>query len=168
MMASEQLLHTMVERARTLARPRDDAGAGASIDVLLFRLKDDVYAVELPLLRRIQPAYGLIPVPCPSPAIAGLLNVQGEITGVLDLGAILGQPLPWSPDVQQVLLVDGGEEPVGLLVDEVLGVREIVKDDLDRSVVGQGVSLGVAEARFTLLDLVQLLADRQLIIDDIV
>jgi chemotaxis signal transduction protein len=75
---------------------------------------------------------------------------------VLDLAAALGQE---GSDRREVLLVDTARARVGLLVDEVLGVRWIALDTLDRALAGSGFTRGIADARTVLLDLEALLAD---------
>lgn len=163
-----QLQRIMDERARILGQVREAGTGRGTLEVMLFQLQDEVYAVELALLHGIQPVQGLTPIPCTPSHVAGILNVRGEILTVLNLGALLGQPPTLPTDGQKVLLADGAEGSVGFLVDDVLGMRELALDDIDRSAAGQGFSLGVVEASFSLLNLPQLLADRQLIVEDAV
>jgi chemotaxis signal transduction protein len=64
-------------------------------------------------------------------------------------------------DHREVLLAETPRVRVGLLVDEVLGVRRIALDSLDRALAGSDSTRGIAEARTVLLDLEALLADRR-------
>jgi purine-binding chemotaxis protein CheW len=148
----------LMDRARQLAelpRPADDT---RTIEVLVCRLGIEEYAVELRLLHGVYAAIGLTPVPCTPPFVAGLLNLRGEILTVLDLAAALGLT---GSDQREVLLAETQRVRVGLLVGEVLGVRRIALDSLDRALAGSDYARGIADARTVLLDLEALLADRR-------
>lgn len=146
------------ERARGLAQVPPPADDGRSIEVLVCRLGVEEYALELRLLHGVYPAVGLTPVPCTPPFVAGLLNLRGEILTVLDLAAAMGLT---GSDLREVLLAETPLVRVGLLVDEVLGVRRIALDALDRALAGSDSTRGIAGARTVLLDLEALLADRR-------
>jgi chemotaxis signal transduction protein len=62
-------------------------------------------------------------------------------------------------DQREVLLAQTPRVRVGLLVGEVLGVRRIALDSLDRALASSDSTRGIAEARTVLLDLEALLAD---------
>jgi purine-binding chemotaxis protein CheW len=168
MTSDPQIQRIMEERARILGQVREDGAGQGTLEVMMFQLQDEVYAVELALLQGIQPVQGLTPIPGAPSHVAGILNVRGEILTVLNLGDLLGQPTSLPTDGQKVLLTEAAEGTVGFLVDDVLGMRELALGDIDGSTAGQGFSIGVVEARFSLLNLPQLLADRQLLVEDAV
>ena len=99
-LADEVLFSTISAEEQTLrARARfypvrapsdeqDEALAGDPI--LLCRLHDERYALDLALLRAVQAARGLTPLPCTPPYVAGILNVRGTVVAVLDLAQCLG------------------------------------------------------------------------------
>jgi chemotaxis signal transduction protein len=64
-----------------------------------------------------------------------------------------------APEQHEVLLAETPRVRVGLLVGEVLGVRRIALDTLDRGLAGSDFTRGIAEARTVLLDLEAVLAD---------
>jgi purine-binding chemotaxis protein CheW len=125
---------------------------------MLFLLGTEQYAVESRLLRAVQPPKGLTAVPCTPPYVAGILNVRGDIVTVLDLGIALGLAgASREAERAGVLLVELPQVRVGLLVDEVLGVRPLALDALDRAFSGREAVRGVAESSIVLLDLEHLL-----------
>jgi purine-binding chemotaxis protein CheW len=157
---------TLRERARRLALEPGEAESPtglAEAEVLICRLGDERYAIDLALLRAVQPAHGLTPIPCTPPFVAGMLNVRGIVVTVLDLARLL--ELPDGPPLEAAfaLLTDcaqgSGQGQVGLLVHEVLGVRRLAYGDLDRSLSGNPAVRGIAGGEIVVLDLAALLAD---------
>src|SRR5262245_56247170 len=88
---------TLRTRARQLAQRPVDEDAGATTEVLTFRLGDETYAAGLRQLAAVQSARGLTPVPCAPAYVAGLLNVRGEVVSVLDLAGALELPTRATP-----------------------------------------------------------------------
>ncbi len=147
------------EQARRYAQIPPDSQDASETEVLLFQLGAEQNAIELGLLQSVHPMRGITEVPgSPSPVV-GILNVRGEVVTILDLAAAFGlKSLAQNAGESRVLLVDapaGGR--VGLLVDEVLGVRRLAFAELDRSWLRQDYAGGIAEARVILVNLKQFL-----------
>lgn len=159
MVIDDKAKQILQERARHLAQVAEDRPL-STLEVLAFRLADEQYAADLRCLQAVQRAPALTPVPCTPAYVAGLLNVRGEILTVLALAVMLGlAPSSVAPDAANVLLVDFSGRRVGLLVDELLGVRHVELDKLHRPLVGGNGAIGIAGARIVLLDLPALLLD---------
>jgi purine-binding chemotaxis protein CheW len=159
---------TLRERAATLARAPAAEARGEQTAVLVFRLGDEEYAVELRLLEAVQRTAGLTPVPCTPPYIAGILNVRGEIVTVLDLAAALGLARGALADDERVLLAALPQGRAGFLVGEVLGHRSLALDELQRPLSSRDFVWGIAEARIAVLRLEELCAnDRFEVRDDV-
>jgi purine-binding chemotaxis protein CheW len=146
------------ERARQLARRPEQAPTGEEVDVLLFRLCDETYAVELRLLRAVQQSAGLVPVPCTPPHVAGMISIRGEIITVLDLAFLLGLRHDTFHEQRNLLVADSPHGRVGLLVDEVVDIRRLQVAMLHRGLSSRESTRGIAEATIILLDLEHLLA----------
>ena len=153
------------ERARWLAAEGADEESTqlrAGAEMLICRLRDEWYAVELALLRAVRPARGLAPIPCTPAFVAGMLNVRGTVVTVIDLARGLGLADVPPPEDALVLLTDcagDGRGLVGLLVHEVAGDSWLSLEDLDHSLSGNPAVLGIAEGGIIVLDLAILLAD---------
>lgn len=146
------------DRARRLAEPPPAPDTGKTVDLLLFRLGAEEYAIELKLLRGVRLARGLTPVPGTPAHVAGILNVRGEILTVIDLAAAVGlASAPASGDSAPVILVDHPAGRVGLLVSEVAEVRRVDLGTLHRGPSSRDYVRGVIEARQVVIDLEQLL-----------
>jgi purine-binding chemotaxis protein CheW len=163
--ADAAALRILEERAAQLAH-NPETMSDAGLDVMLFRLGDEQYGVEMSALRATQPARGLTPVPSTPPHIAGVINVRGEIVTVLDLASILGLVRPPEEEQSYILLADGPEGQVGLLVDEVIGMHQVASEDIGAGLSGSGYTAGIAETRFSLLHLGQLFAKDSLVVDN--
>jgi purine-binding chemotaxis protein CheW len=147
------------ERAHRLAQPPPEPDMSEQ-EMLLFRLGDELYAVELGVLRSVQPSHGVTRVPGVPAHVAGVLNVRGQVISVLNLSAFLGLSGPvQSGKLAQLLLVDLPGRQVALLVDEVVEIRPLPRDALGSPPPGSRYALGVAEGRILVLDLVRLLAE---------
>lgn len=157
---------TLRERARRLALESGEEGAATDrpeAEFLLCRLRDECYAIDLAVLRAVQPARGLAPIPCTPSFVAGMLNVRGTVVTVLDLAQLLDLGSMAAPEGAFALLTDcargGGQGQVGLLVHDVLGVRRLALDGLDRALSGNPAVRGIAGGEIVVLDLATLLAD---------
>lgn len=171
-MSLERANHEILgARARQLAVLAAASSAGSEIQVLCFRLGTETYAVELRLLRAVQHALGLTPIPCTPPFIAGALNVRGEVFTVLALDVALGlstaQQARRSPaETARVLLVDYQHVQTGLLVDDVLGIEWLALDALEQGLSGREYVRGIADARMVLVDLEEFLAGGRFVVDE--
>lgn len=158
----ETVALTLRARARAYARSSAPRESVNELEVLICRLGVERCAIELPLLRGVAAVTGLTPVPCTPRHVAGLMNVRGEVVVVLDLAAVLGLPEAAIGTGMQILLAERDGARVGLLVDEVLGIRRLAADRLAQSPADLGYARGVAEASIVVLDPERALSDVRL------
>ncbi|HEY8602159.1 MAG TPA: chemotaxis protein CheW [Thermomicrobiales bacterium] len=165
--------HTLRARARFFAAEcaaaePDERAVGT--EMLICRLHDERYALELALLSAVQPARDLAPLPCTPAFVAGILNVRGTVVTVLDLARGLGLGGATQEANGLVLLTDcaggGGQGQVGLLVHEVIETRHLALGALVPSLSGDAAIRGLAEAGIVVLDLPTLLGDRRFEVDE--
>lgn len=157
------------ERARVLARPDAPPAAVASIELLAFRLARAAYAVETRYVAEVLPLLELTPVPCTPAFVAGVVNVRGRITAVIDCQKFLDLPAEGLTDLHHVILVRAGGMEFGLLADAIAGVRLEPAGSLQplgpalagaRSECLQGMTAD----RLVVLDLQRMLADPRLVV----
>jgi purine-binding chemotaxis protein CheW len=98
--------------------------------LVVFRLVDGTYGIELDAVREIIPFRGATRLPGAPPHVAGLVNVRGAIVTVIDLGAML-QGVPSARERSSVMLIEHGGKVVGAAVDEVLDVRRTADVSVD-------------------------------------
>ena len=99
-----------------------------TISVVCFSLEGTRYAVpftdivellELPVCTRL---------PRVQPWVCGVANVRGRLLPLIDLAAFIGGGLTTPPKQQRVLVMDRHGIFVGLVVDEVVGMRHFPVD----------------------------------------
>jgi purine-binding chemotaxis protein CheW len=87
-----------------------------------FECRGHRFALPLASVRRVLPSAQPIPLPGVSEAVAGILNLGGEVAVILDFQQKMGlesHPIDLS---QQLLLVDCADLFIGFIVDRVSGV----------------------------------------------
>jgi purine-binding chemotaxis protein CheW len=156
-------------RAKTLARKseaRESLREGA--EFLEFALAQERYAIEACHIREVYPLKRLTPVPCIPDFVLGIINLRGQICSVIDIKKLIGIPDTPLTDSSKVIVVFNDDMELGILADEILGVRKFllssIKDDLsfDRA-KGEYLS-GVTLDRVGILDIAKLLAEESIVI----
>jgi purine-binding chemotaxis protein CheW len=114
--------------------------------LVLFRLGDRLYGIDLEAVREILPVRRATRVPGAPAYVAGLVNVRGTIVTVLDLGSRLDGNSSLSPD-GSVILIEHRQKLVGIAVAEVNDVMALPSESIehasdreraDASIVGLG------------------------------
>jgi purine-binding chemotaxis protein CheW len=99
---------------------------------LAFYLGDEVYGLPLEQLREVAHVAHLRRVPGAPVAVAGLVNLRGEILCALDVRAILGLPEAPAPAGSGFLIaLRGFADPLGLIVDSVADIYLIAERDIE-------------------------------------
>lgn len=108
--------------------------------LLLFRLQGACYAVEASRVREILRLPALTPMAEVPNYVIGMVNYRGHIVAVMDLALRLGQP-PWPYRLYDHVIVleqEGGL--LGIIVNEVEGVRDIPLEALETRTASTGLN----------------------------
>jgi len=101
---------------------------------LLFRLNNEIYAINSNEIREIIDYTQITPMPKINPAVLGVANIRGELYGVVDLKKRLNLPDGELTNRASFVLVDAygkkDNQKVALLVDSVEEVIEISNKDI--------------------------------------
>jgi purine-binding chemotaxis protein CheW len=151
----------LVERSRRLAKVATTEPEGHSVSILVFRLGDESYAVDVAALRSVEPVGSLTPLPCAPRFVAGVLNLRGETLTVLDLGAVLDLPQSPASAESRVLVTDVPGAAVGMLVDGVADIQTATPAGLERSLSGREFASGIVNGSTVVLDLQRLLTEER-------
>lgn len=109
-----------------------------------FYIGDFFFSVPLESVREVLKKAVVAPVPGTPPTVAGLLNLRGAIVTVLDIRSRLGLAPKPSAESGALLLLDDGDESVGLSIDrvgDVVGVEEGSFEPLPETLRGPARSL---------------------------
>ena len=155
------------QKATLAPDPTSETGAVA---VLAVVAGDEVYGFPLSTIREILVPPPVAEVPRAPAPVLGVISVRGQIITLLDLPKILNLEVSQAEPYGRVLLVDNGEELIGVAVNRVIQVYRMDPDHIEyASAMGAELSeyvLGVGrvpsasngeEAMLILIDPVSLL-----------
>lgn len=107
----------------------------ASVDVVEFQLGKEHYALDIKIAREIVEMMPITPIPRAPPYLAGIINLRGEITNIIDLRDLLGLPDSGESENRKIVVlmpeVAGGSN-VGIIVDDVHSVISVREDQIER------------------------------------
>ncbi len=119
----------MRREPRSLARRSADLGRRT--EYLAFVLAGDTYAVRIAFIAEILKPPPVTPVPRAPREIIGVMSVRGRLVTVVDLRRRF-RLAEHPPDRRtRILLVEAGDEHIGLLVDEVLQVYRLAESEIE-------------------------------------
>ena len=93
------------------------------IPFLIFRLGDQRYALGIDEVVEVAAMVRLIDTPDTNAVFLGLANRHGEALPVLDLRPVFGQAAPRIDTSTVFVVARAADQPVGLVVDEVLHIE---------------------------------------------
>ncbi|HET6413676.1 MAG TPA: chemotaxis protein CheW [Anaeromyxobacter sp.] len=135
-------------------------------EYLIFRLGTEEYGVPVERVHEVLKPQPVTEVPRAPAGVLGVITVRGEVVAVFDPRLRLGLPgSPPSEGAGRIVIVDDGEGPCGLLVDEVASVVRLAQGSIEpcpQGIGGQSADClaGIGRERnrlFMVLDLSALL-----------
>jgi len=113
------------------------------IDVVEFGLGQELYAMDIQLAREIVEMMPITHIPRAQDYIAGIMNLRGEITTVIDLKRLIQIP-GTSGDNQKIIVLVAeatGGSNLGIIVDDVHSVIQVTEGDIE--LMDEGIASGV-------------------------
>jgi purine-binding chemotaxis protein CheW len=104
-------------------------------EFLAFLLGPEAYALPLSCVREIMRVPTITEVPRAPHEVLGIVSVRGQVTTLLDLRRKLKVSEGAIGSRTRVLLVDQGDEILGLLCDRVLQVHRLSEEEVEMSSV---------------------------------
>jgi len=146
------------------------AGKGATIpvlQVLAFRLAGERYALDIQEIIEILKYRPATPIPQASNLIHGIVSVRGRIITVVDGRLRLGLEAAEIGAASRIIVVRHGEEPVGLLVDEVLQVEKLPLEGIapPPSTLVDAAARGIAGVCDTRQESILIILDREAVLN---
>ena len=115
----------------TDTRSSKDAPSATSGQLATFRLDGDLYGVEVEHVQEVLKSQGLTRVPLAPPAVAGLINLRGQVVTAIELRERLGRPPRPEGTDAVVIVVRLRGEAVSLLVDSIADVVDVDAKDFE-------------------------------------
>jgi len=160
----------MDNRARALAQvPAPARPADAYLDVVLFGLGKERYAIETRLVREVARLSDFTPIPGTPDFVLGITNLRGAVVAIIDSHRFFGIPRNGVTDLSRLIVLGTVRREFGILADETYGQAEIAADEIlpppgDVSGIGRGYIRGVTSEALIILDGTELLGDQRLIV----
>lgn len=121
--APDEARRILVERARALAKPLDEAPSpGAIVEVLVFSLSGERYGIRAASVLEVIPLRDLVPVPGTPPAVLGIMNHRGRVLPVLDLRRVFELTGEGAGDSGRVVAARSGGSTFGLFAETIVAV----------------------------------------------
>jgi purine-binding chemotaxis protein CheW len=112
--------------------------------LVVLRLGDREYGLATEVVVQVLRMVAVRPVPESPPWIAGVVNVRGRTTPMVDLRMRLGLPARAPDPADHIVVVRTGDRTLGLIVDAVLEVLEVGEGEVEPPADAAGPSGVVA------------------------
>ncbi|MDF1580021.1 MAG: chemotaxis protein CheW [Desulfuromonadales bacterium] len=151
-----------------------DHNAGKElVDYLAFVIGNENFAVPTSIAREVLRLPRQIPVPNMPEHILGVFNLRGEIIAITDLRPIFGLPGRGIPDQGKLIVMAAAGIETAIVVERVVGTRNIILDDVEPFPEGLGgIPRDAVTGQLTedgkltvLLDMHQLLSHTEFVIE---
>lgn len=105
---------------------------GRRTEYLAFALAGEVYAVQIAIVAEILKPPPITEVPRAPRNVLGVISVRGKLVTVMDLRRRFRLAEAPIDRKSRILLVEvGGEEQIGMLVDEVMQVHRLAESEIE-------------------------------------
>lgn len=99
--------------------------------LVTFTVGPHLYGIGVEDVQEVLPQRTATRVPLAPPAVAGLVNLRGQVVLSLDLRARLGLPPLEQETERMMVVVHRDEEPISLIVDQIGAVAEVQQDQFE-------------------------------------
>ncbi|SNS60527.1 purine-binding chemotaxis protein CheW [Geodermatophilus pulveris] len=115
----------------TTAGSLDSTAPAIGGQLATFWLDGDLYGVEVAHVQEVLKSQGLTRVPLAPAAVAGLINLRGQVVTAIELRERLGRPPRPEDTAAVVIVVRLHGEAVSLLVDAIADVVDVDPADFE-------------------------------------
>ncbi len=99
--------------------------------MVVFRLADGVYGMDIQYVREINRISEFTPIPNAPIYVKGIINLRGTIVPVVNLGLRFGLNENEHTKDTRIVVIESGDNTLGLVVDQVSEVLRIPADEID-------------------------------------
>lgn len=160
----EMVLSRLRQRAEQYAKPLTDDDNAPTATLVVFRLGDEIYGIDAPLVYAVRRIDTIATVPNIPDFYMGVVNVRGQIITVLDLRRFFGkQDAQATKMPDELLVVRANGLELGILAHTVEDVVTLKLSDI-QPLNDMGYTWGITPQKVILLDMARLLTDERLIV----
>lgn len=98
---------------------------------MVFELSSEAYGVDIGVVREIIRTQEITRVPSTPDFVEGVTNLRGNVIPVVDLRKRFGLPLGEESKENRIVVVDIGQQDVGVVVDAVTEVLRVKTDSVE-------------------------------------
>ncbi len=120
----------MPEATDVAARPSRTGAEAKIVQLIVFRLGDEEFGVEIGEVREIIRTGAVTPIPDSPEFIKGVINVRGEIVATIDLKTRFLLPTDEGAESRHTIITEQEKNVFGLMVDEVAEVLRIPETEV--------------------------------------
>jgi len=110
--------------------PQAIAEATGTLQLVSFKLGQDLYGIEITKVREIILITDITRLPEMPEYVKGVLNLRDNVIAVIDLRAMFGLPESQLTDESRIMVVQAGGRTIGIVVDAVSEVLRISKTQI--------------------------------------
>ena len=149
------------EISKTPKAPLMEEKAKELVQLVVFRLDEEEYAVEISEIREILRMSDITPMPNAPSFIAGVINVRGKIVVVIDLKKRFNLVRYSKEKNLHIIIAEIGDNTFGAIVDEVTEVLRVPNDALEEapSIISEKIHADYVRGMVVLEDRLIILLD---------
>ena len=161
------IAEVLKRRAKALAQRPVMAVPGEMISVLEFQVAYERYGLDAKFIDEVCLLRHYTRLPCVPAYITGIMNLRGRVISIVDLKALFELPSKGLPYCNRVIVIEDGSMTLGLLADDIVGVRALPVETLQGALptfTGRrlGYLKGITPDCAAVLDAEKLLGDKSL------
>jgi len=98
-----------------------------------FRLADETYGINVMQVQEVLRVTEIAPVPGAPDYVMGIINLRGNVVTVLDTRKRFNLPATEQDDATRIVIIESGQNVVGVQVDSVAEVVELRRSEVELS-----------------------------------
>lgn len=110
-----------------------DLNSENRIEFLTLKVDGEVYGIDVTTIMEVIRVPEIAPVPSAAKDILGIINLRGKIITILDARRKFSVTESELTNESRIVIIQENDHMLGLLVDEVIEVLKIPKDDIEPS-----------------------------------
>jgi purine-binding chemotaxis protein CheW len=109
--------------------------ASGEAQLVVFKLGEEEFGVNIAQVREIIKMVDIAKMPKSPEFVEGVINLRGSITTVMDLRKKLGIEYHDNGKDTRIIIIEVGNNTMGMIVDSVMEVLRMSREDIDTSEV---------------------------------